>query len=222
MVIFLVSQAILESQCFPSAPACTLTFYYHMYGALHSGPIDGMGWLEVEVKDLRNTDKAGWQLVWLRRGNQGNAWHRADVDLSVRMDNQCLPLLPLASSFGFPVAIMLTHVIVLRRFMERCGRNWAWTTVDTSFGYLVGCYKRPANRCRSSWGSLRVTKSQSERLMLWEEPKVPPPPPPPPPPAGTVSYHHWCQGRVVLLLTMQHHCSDELAACAIFLTLSEF
>ena len=46
---------------------------------------DGMGWLEVEVLDLVDNKKAGWQMVWSLWGNQGDAWHKATVDLSVSL-----------------------------------------------------------------------------------------------------------------------------------------
>ncbi|XP_065174380.1 uncharacterized protein LOC135804439 isoform X2 [Sycon ciliatum] len=79
------ARAILESDCFLTATLCSLSFYYHMYAlsATYQGqPLDGMGWLEVEVLDLENQDTAGWQLVWSMWGDQGNSWHKATVDLS--------------------------------------------------------------------------------------------------------------------------------------------
>jgi len=50
-----------------------MQFYYHMYGA-HTGALD------VEVESPANSGI--WQLEWSLRGDQGDAWHRADVDLS--------------------------------------------------------------------------------------------------------------------------------------------
>lgn len=47
-----------------AGPRC-LTFWYHMYGS-------GMGSLNV----LRNDTQ-----VWTRSGDQGNSWHRAEIDI---------------------------------------------------------------------------------------------------------------------------------------------
>lgn len=67
-------QSILMSPCFnlygQSNPV--LTFQYHMYGA-------AMGKLELEVSDDNGLT---WTSLWAKKGDQGNQWLAASVDLS--------------------------------------------------------------------------------------------------------------------------------------------
>lgn len=55
---------------FEAGPKC-LKFWYHMYGS-------NMGTLSV----LRNETQ-----VWTKTGDQGNAWHRAELDLGTSAKN---------------------------------------------------------------------------------------------------------------------------------------
>ncbi|MCG8697022.1 MAG: choice-of-anchor J domain-containing protein, partial [Bacteroidales bacterium] len=67
-------QAIFNSPCFDltAAENPVITFNYHMYGA-------AMGKLDLEI----STDQSRtWQSIWNMSGDQTNAWHEAEVDLS--------------------------------------------------------------------------------------------------------------------------------------------
>ena len=71
--------AILNSPCFDLSgeSQATLTFDYHMYGAV------AMGGLELQAKS-----GTSWTTVWSQSGNQGNAWFGASVDLSSYIGGQ--------------------------------------------------------------------------------------------------------------------------------------
>jgi len=65
---------LLEGACFDlnQAAIADIQFHYHMYGAT-------MGSLELQ---LSTNNGVGWNTIWSRTGDQGNAWHPSTVDLS--------------------------------------------------------------------------------------------------------------------------------------------
>eukprot|EP00439_Symbiodinium_sp_Y106_P075740 s176_g15.t1 len=63
--------AIYESPALDATASYTLTFEYHMLGS-------AMGSLDVEVADTRGT----FSSVWSEAGTQGNAWHKASLDIT--------------------------------------------------------------------------------------------------------------------------------------------
>ncbi|CAM1345243.1 trypsin-like peptidase domain-containing protein [Tenacibaculum amylolyticum] len=68
-------KAIVTSPCFnvSNINNATLTFKYHMYGAA------SMGSLRVQLsKDNGKT----WSKIWEKKGNQGNSWKGASINLS--------------------------------------------------------------------------------------------------------------------------------------------
>lgn len=64
---------------FLSSSGCSLSFWYHMYELVVGYP--HMGMLDVEVY----YGIYGWHPVFHRALNQGNQWHNAIIDLSVRL-----------------------------------------------------------------------------------------------------------------------------------------
>jgi len=66
--------SIIESPCMALAAGATTTvsFYYHMLGT-------NMGSLYLEIT---TDDGSAWTTVWSMSGDQGDVWHRQNVDLS--------------------------------------------------------------------------------------------------------------------------------------------
>jgi hypothetical protein len=126
--------AILQSPCLDlttvSCPA--LSFWYHMYGSQ-------MGSLSVEVSnDLCST----WTIVWPesaqpKSGNQGNAWHHAQVGLSAHSESSVTIRFVGVTGNGYRSDMALDDVCVVGGDFDVDGDD----DVDLyDFGAFQGCF----------------------------------------------------------------------------------
>ncbi len=65
-------RAVLESPCFDltNATEAIFRFNYHMFGT------------DIGNLAIRINNGSGWKTIWLERGNKGNQWNSATIDLS--------------------------------------------------------------------------------------------------------------------------------------------
>lgn len=72
------SLAVLKSRCLfiQEDTTCDMSFWYHMYGA-------NTGILSLDISTDGGT---AWTTLWSAEGDQGEAWHPVDIDLSAYTD----------------------------------------------------------------------------------------------------------------------------------------
>ncbi|XP_048582493.1 cartilage oligomeric matrix protein-like isoform X2 [Nematostella vectensis] len=79
------NRASFETPWFLASEGCNVSFFYHMWDG-RASPTQ-MGFLQVDVRSTRVT----WWQVFQRKGNHGNTWHQAVLDLSRQYDVKLFP-----------------------------------------------------------------------------------------------------------------------------------
>ncbi|MEN8826625.1 MAG: hypothetical protein ABF273_09770, partial [Wenyingzhuangia sp.] len=78
-----------------------INFAYHMFG----GAV--MGILKLQIKENNS-----WSTIWSRSGNQGNAWHLAEIDLQPYLEQPIELRFSGSIGNGWASIIAIDHVII--------------------------------------------------------------------------------------------------------------